>query len=126
VVGFTRGETEYVISADPAGRYVKMAGMEDDEAQSVLEGGAEGVPVDPERTFDSKPLWARALVISAGVIVNFLFAVLVFGRWPRRTASASSASRRSRPPSRRRRWAPRPRRPRSPSARASSPSGGRR
>jgi len=79
VVGFTRGETEYVISAIPLGGYVKMAGMEDDEAQSVLEGGAEGVPVDPERTFDSKPLWARALVISAGVIVNFLFAVLVFG-----------------------------------------------
>ncbi len=79
VVGFTRGETEYVISAIPLGGYVKMAGMEDDEAQSVLEGGSEGVPVDPERTFDSKPLWARALVISAGVIVNFLFAVLVFG-----------------------------------------------
>lgn len=79
VVGFTRGETEYVISAIPLGGYVKMAGMEDDEAQSVLEGGSEGVPVDPERTFDSKPLWARTLVISAGVIVNFLFAVLVFG-----------------------------------------------
>ncbi|HEX8212971.1 MAG TPA: RIP metalloprotease RseP [Longimicrobium sp.] len=79
VVGFTRGETEYVISAIPLGGYVKMAGMEDDEAQSVLEGGSEGVPVDPERTFDSKPLWARTLVISAGVIVNFLFAVLVYG-----------------------------------------------
>ncbi|HEY0153525.1 MAG TPA: RIP metalloprotease RseP [Longimicrobium sp.] len=79
VVGFTRGETEYVISAIPLGGYVKMAGMEDDEAQSLLEGGDEGVPVDPERTFDSKPLWARTLVISAGVIVNFLFAVLVYG-----------------------------------------------
>lgn len=78
LVGFRRGETEYVISAIPLGGYVKMAGMEDDEAQSVLEGGMEE-PVDPERTFDSKPLWARALVISAGVIVNFLFAVLVYG-----------------------------------------------
>ncbi|HEX8453143.1 MAG TPA: RIP metalloprotease RseP [Longimicrobium sp.] len=79
VIGFTRGETEYVISAIPLGGYVKMAGMEDDEAQSLLEGGDEGVPVDPERTFDSKPLWARTLVISAGVIVNFLFAILVYG-----------------------------------------------
>lgn len=79
LVGFKRGETEYVISAIPLGGYVKMAGMEDDEAQSVLEGGMGEDPVDPERTFDSKPLWARALVISAGVIVNFLFAVLVFG-----------------------------------------------
>ncbi|HEY0035528.1 MAG TPA: RIP metalloprotease RseP, partial [Longimicrobium sp.] len=79
LVGFKRGETEYVISAIPLGGYVKMAGMEDDEAQSVLEGGDGEDPVDPDRTFDSKPLWARALVISAGVIVNFLFAVLVFG-----------------------------------------------
>ena len=79
VVGFKRGETEYVISAIPLGGYVKMAGMEDDEAQSVLEGGTGEDPVDPDRTFDSKPLWARAMVISAGVIVNFFFAVLVFG-----------------------------------------------
>jgi regulator of sigma E protease len=77
LVGFRRGETEYIIAAIPLGGYVKMAGMEDDEAQSVLEGRMED-PVDPERTFDSKPLWARAMVISAGVIVNFVFAVLVF------------------------------------------------
>jgi regulator of sigma E protease len=76
--GFRRGETEYVISAIPLGGYVKMAGMEDDEAQSVLEGGAEGEAIDPDRTFDSKPLWARTLVISAGVIMNLIFAVLVF------------------------------------------------
>jgi regulator of sigma E protease len=76
--GFRRGETEYVISAIPLGGYVKMAGMEDDEAQSALEGGAEGQPIDPDRTFDSKSLWARTLVISAGVIMNLIFAVVVF------------------------------------------------
>jgi len=78
VWGFRRGETEYVLSAIPLGGYVKMAGMEDDEAQSMLEGGAEGEPIDPSRTFDSKPIWARTLVISAGVIMNLIFAVLVF------------------------------------------------
>ncbi len=31
VVGFQRGETEYVLSAIPLGGYVKMAGMEDAE-----------------------------------------------------------------------------------------------
>jgi regulator of sigma E protease len=77
VWGFRRGETEYVISAIPLGGYVKMAGMEDDEAQSVLEGGAEGEAIDPERTFDSKPIWARTLVISAGVIMNLIFAVII-------------------------------------------------
>ncbi|HST58592.1 MAG TPA: RIP metalloprotease RseP [Longimicrobium sp.] len=77
VAGFWWGETEFVISAIPLGGYVKMAGMEDDEAMEVLEGGEQAPPVDPSRTFDAKPLWARAWVISAGVIMNLLFALLV-------------------------------------------------
>jgi regulator of sigma E protease len=76
VAGFHWGETEFVVSAIPLGGYVKMAGMEDDEAVEVLEGGAQAPPVDPSRTFDAKPLWARAWVISAGVIMNLLFALL--------------------------------------------------
>ncbi len=76
VAGFYWGETEFVISAIPLGGYVKMAGMEDDEAMEALEGGAQAPPVDPSRTFDAKPLWARAWVISAGVIMNLLFALL--------------------------------------------------
>ncbi|MBV9772955.1 MAG: RIP metalloprotease RseP, partial [Gemmatimonadetes bacterium] len=73
------GETEYVLSAVPLGGYVKMAGMEDDEAAEALEGAAPPEEeVDPERTFDVKPLWARAWVISAGVIMNMIFAFLVF------------------------------------------------
>lgn len=79
VWGFRWGETEFVVSAIPLGGYVKMAGMEDDEAATGLEGGeGEGAdaeaPVDPERTFDRKPIWARTWVISAGVIMNLLFA----------------------------------------------------
>lgn len=79
VAGFRIGETEYVLSAVPLGGYVKMAGMEDDEAAEALEGaGPAEEEVDPERTFDVKPLWARAWVISAGVIMNMIFAFLVF------------------------------------------------
>ncbi len=78
VYGFKRGETEYVLSAIPLGGYVKMAGMEDDEAAELLEGQAPAEPVPADRMFDSKPLWARAWVISAGVIMNLLFAVIVF------------------------------------------------
>ena len=77
--GFRVGETEFVLSAIPLGGYVKMAGMEDDEAAEALEGpGGDVDEVDPERTFDSKSLPARTLVISAGVIMNLLFAWLVF------------------------------------------------
>lgn len=76
VAGFKWGETDFVISAIPLGGYVKMAGMEDDEGMEVLEGGEPAPPVDPARTFDAKPIWARTWVISAGVIMNLLFALL--------------------------------------------------
>lgn len=94
MIGFTRGETEYVISWLPLGGYVKMAGMEEMEA---IEGGADarptvtgagtasdlGVEVETPREagprdFESKSLPARTLVISAGVIMNLIFAFVVF------------------------------------------------
>lgn len=74
LVGFRIGETEYVISALPLGGYVRMAGMED---SSALEGGEEIGRPPSDRDFDAKPLWARAMVISAGVVMNFLFAIIV-------------------------------------------------
>ena len=78
VVGFTRGETEYVLSAIPLGGYVKMGGM-DDEVMERLEGGAAETPREPRAgDFDQKPIWARALVISAGVIMNMFFAFAVY------------------------------------------------
>jgi len=70
------GETEYVLSAIPLGGYVKMGGMED-EVMERLEGGAVEDEEEREpgpRDFDGKPLWARTFVISAGVIMNMLFA----------------------------------------------------
>ena len=88
--GFRRGETEYVIGWVPLGGYVKMGGM-DDEVMERLEGGpeegAEGgaeegavkEPREPRPSdFDGKPIWARTWVISAGVIMNMLFAFAVY------------------------------------------------
>ena len=75
VLGYKHGETEYVLSAIPLGGYVKMAGMGEDEMLEKLEGGSDGSPRTPgPRDFDAKPIWARTLVISAGVIANMLFA----------------------------------------------------
>ena len=103
IVGFRRGETEYVLSWIPLGGYVKMAGMDEMEAvEGKDEAGVErsetvAVPMtdagladvenydDVERHFESKSLPARFLVISAGVIMNFLFAgviwALIAGVW---------------------------------------------
>ncbi|MEZ4414196.1 MAG: RIP metalloprotease RseP [Gemmatimonadota bacterium] len=76
--GFQRGETEYVLSWIPLGGYVKMGGM-DDEVMERLEGGASAESKPPgARDYDAKPIWARVLVISAGVIFNFIFAFLVY------------------------------------------------
>jgi regulator of sigma E protease len=85
VWGFRRGETEYVLSAIPLGGYVKMGGM-DDEVMERVEGGPSSTPRVPSpRDFDAKPIWARTLVISAGVIMNMLFAFGVYtfvaARW---------------------------------------------
>lgn len=74
---FRRGETEYVISWIPFGGYVKMATREDDGETAALEGGdAEEFP--EEKLFETKPLWARMWVISAGVIMNFVLAWVVY------------------------------------------------
>ncbi len=63
LIGFTWGETEYVLSMLPLGGYVKMLGE------------MPGEEIDePERAFTSKKIWQRALVIGAGPTVNYLFA----------------------------------------------------
>lgn len=78
VWGFTRGETEYVLSMIPLGGYVKMGGM-DDELLERMEGGASTEPRVPgPRDFDAKPIWARTLVVSAGVLMNMIFAFAVY------------------------------------------------
>ncbi len=78
VWGFERGDTEYVVGAIPLGGYVKMQGMED-EVMEHLEGGASDSPRKArDGDFDSRPIWARAFVISAGVIMNMLFAFVVY------------------------------------------------
>jgi len=76
--GVQKGETEYVLSAIPLGGYVKMGGMADEMMDRVEGGPAESVRTPGPRDFDGKPVWARAWVISAGVIMNMLFALGVY------------------------------------------------
>jgi len=77
-IGVQIGETDYCISWIPFGGYVKMAGLEDEGAPGGLEGARQEHAVAPERTFDAKPLWARIVVILAGVAMNALFAVALY------------------------------------------------
>lgn len=75
---FRRGETEYRVAWIPIGGYVKMASREEQEAMESLEGGEVAQDFPPEKLFESKPLRARIVVISAGVIMNVLFAWAVY------------------------------------------------
>jgi len=65
---FQWGETEYRLSAVPLGGYVRIDPME----ETVL--GPHG----PTSRFDTYPLRHRALVISAGVIMNLLLALVIY------------------------------------------------
>ncbi|HEY3368557.1 MAG TPA: M50 family metallopeptidase [Symbiobacteriaceae bacterium] len=65
VAGFQKGETRYNLRLVPLGGFVRMAGMEDGDVE------------DP-RGFAKKSLHARALVIAAGPIMNFVLASLMY------------------------------------------------
>ena len=66
IVKFTRGDTEYCISAIPLGGYVKMAGENPDDPRS-------GQPDE----FLSKTKWQRFQVLIMGPLMNLILAVLV-------------------------------------------------
>jgi regulator of sigma E protease len=67
------GDTDYCVSWIPIGGYVKIAGMVDESMDTDF---ANQAPQPWE--FRSQPMWARMLVISAGVIMNVLLAVVIF------------------------------------------------
>jgi regulator of sigma E protease len=72
VCGYRGKETDYSLMLLPLGGYVKMLGQEDFEP--LKEG--DGKP-DP-RAYSSKSVGARFAVISAGVIMNVIFAAIMF------------------------------------------------
>ena len=69
LLGFRRGETEYCINLFPLGGYVKMLGQEDIKAVGEIS--------DP-RAFGNKSVGVRLVVVAAGVVMNVVFAAVVF------------------------------------------------
>ncbi|MBP5690191.1 MAG: RIP metalloprotease RseP [Bacteroidales bacterium] len=66
-------KTEYGIGWLPLGGYCKIAGMIDESMDT------EALKSEPQPwEFRSHPVWQRILVMSGGVINNFLLAILVF------------------------------------------------
>ncbi len=69
LVGFRRGETEYLLALLPLGGYVKMAGDEP---------GAEVAPEDRGRGFLEAPPWKRLVIAFAGPAANLAFPVVIY------------------------------------------------
>jgi len=70
---FKKGETEYGIGWLPLGGYVKIAGMID---ESMDKEQLKKTPQPWE--FRSKPAWQRLLIMTGGVLVNFLLALIIY------------------------------------------------
>lgn len=71
IASFKKGETEYTLSAIPAGGYVGVRGI----SGSDLEGEVED---DDPRLFQNRPIVHRMLFTLAGSFMNLLLAFLVF------------------------------------------------
>lgn len=70
---FKKGETEYGIGWLPLGGYCKISGMVD---ESMDVGQLEKDPQPWE--FRTHPAWQRLLVLAAGVLYNFIFAIIAY------------------------------------------------
>ena len=90
ICSFKWGETEYGIGALPLGGYVKMLGQDDNPAAAAAEAerARHSGDLPPEPTSGPHPAWdprsypaqsvpKRMAIISAGVIMNVIFAVLM-------------------------------------------------
>jgi regulator of sigma E protease len=66
ILKFTRGDTEYCVSAVPLGGYVKMAGENPDDPRA-------GKPDE----FLSKSKWQRFQILIAGPVMNIITAVVI-------------------------------------------------
>lgn len=76
--GFRYKETDYCIGLLPIGGYVKMAGQEDAPMSEEERTETYG-HVPPERWYNNKPVWQRAVILVAGPAMNVLLAILIYG-----------------------------------------------
>lgn len=63
------GDTIFSIGAIPLGGFVKMAGFVDESMDTETTGA--------DYEFNSKPVWRRIIIITAGVIMNLILAVFI-------------------------------------------------
>ncbi|MEX2007420.1 MAG: M50 family metallopeptidase [Candidatus Levyibacteriota bacterium] len=75
IFGIKRGETIYSVNWLPIGGFVKLYG--EDSAGGGKVGKSQHPVKDIGRAFFARPAWQRALVIVAGVVMNFILATVI-------------------------------------------------
>ncbi len=80
------GETLYSLRPFPLGGFVRLAGMDNVEEENLPEGEKPEVdedlplvPADHPKSYLSRPSWAKILVLSAGSIMNLVWAIASSG-----------------------------------------------
>jgi len=84
LIGIQKGETMYSINALPIGGFVKLFGEDGEDHKNTRSQEHENKKEKKqknkkefERAFFAKPIWQRAVVLLAGVTMNFFLAVTV-------------------------------------------------
>jgi len=72
IFSFKKGYTTYCISIVPLGGYVKMFGEQSTDAAAIA-------PEDRKVSYTHKSVWQRIAIVVAGPLMNFFFAIFVFG-----------------------------------------------
>lgn len=77
LVLFKRGDTVYTLNWLPIGGFVKLYGEDEAGSGSVSVKEQKVSKKDVGRAFFARPAWQRAVVIVAGVFMNFALAVII-------------------------------------------------
>jgi regulator of sigma E protease len=74
------GETEYQLAVFPIGGYVRILGIEgyQSDARSDDTGRYTAVRSDAGRSFASRPLWQRLVIVFAGPAANLVLPVIIY------------------------------------------------
>lgn len=86
LIRVTLRETEYQIAAFPLGGYVRILGIEGDERAGDKAGDRRrataadklGARSDARRSFASRPLWQRLVIVFAGPAANLVLPVIIY------------------------------------------------
>lgn len=82
IFGKKIGDTIYSINLFPFGGFVRLYGEMEEVKETWIAGrnaGSMSRALMKDKQFVNKPLWVKTAVIVAGVIMNFLLAVVAFG-----------------------------------------------